>query len=107
MSTLLFLFLHALKRLSHKNSNAFYQFYNIEYLKWKGTKIGENCSLNSKIAFSISPNARLEIGEDFICRSGFQRHILGGEYSSVNIFKSGGVKIGRHSGMSATNIKLL
>lgn len=52
---------------------------------------------------SLSAQARLEIGDDFICRSGFGAHILGQETSSIHVF-SGGVIIGNHTGMSATNI---
>lgn len=90
MRTLLFLFFHVVKRILFRLNSVFYQYYNIEYLKWKGGNIGKNCKLSGKIAFSLPKNVKLEIGDDFICRSGFQKHILGGEYSCVNISKSGG-----------------
>lgn len=65
--------------------------------------VGRDCMMNGKTVIMIAQGATLEIGDNFICRSGFRNHILGGEYSSFNIY-SGGVKIGHDSGISATNI---
>lgn len=105
MRTFLFLLIHIFKKVAFKISDNFYQFYNIEYLRWKGAKVGNNCRINCKISFSLPRGVNLEIGDNFICRSGFQRHILGEEVSSINVYNfSGGVKIGHNTGMSATNI---
>lgn len=68
----------------------YYQFYNFQNLKWKGAKIGLNLRMEGKTAISIANGGSLQIGDNFICRSGFRGHILGGEYSSFNIYSGGG-----------------
>lgn len=103
MRTLLFLFFHIIKRLLFRIESVFYQYYNIEYLKWKGAKIGKNCNMDGKTAFSLPKNVNLEIGDNFICRSVF-RSIYLVVSIHVLIYLNRGVKIGHHSGMSATNI---
>ena len=69
-----------------------YQFYNLQYLRWKAAnvKVGKHCRMEGKMHFSLSAQARLEIGDDFICRSGFGAHILGQETSSIHVFSGGG-----------------
>ena len=51
--------------------------------------LGNHPTIEGKTAISITSGGSLQIGDNFICRSGFGRHILGGEYSSFNI-NSGG-----------------
>ncbi len=99
----IFIIAAIMNKLGNKFGKHYYQSYNLHYMYWKGAKIGKNLRMEGKTAISISPDGTLEIGDNFICRSGFQAHILGGEHSSINIY-SGGVKIGDNSGMSATNI---
>jgi len=96
------MFMAAFYKYSNIIRKHYYQFYNLCYLKWKGAKVGNQCQMNGKVVFSLSDGATLEIGNNFICRSGFRGHILGDELSSFHI--SGGVRIGDDSGMSATNI---
>ena len=69
----------------------YYQFYNLHYFKFKGAKIGKDCKLYGKVIFNLNSEANIEIGDNFICRSGFRNHILGEELSSFHI-SGGGVK---------------
>lgn len=102
MSKIIFFLLYAIKVLFRICHERFYHFYNIQLLKFKGVTIGGNCHINGKMLISITSTGRLKIGNDFICRSGFGGHILGGEYSAFHI--SGTCTIGDNSGMSATCI---
>lgn len=103
MKLLFFLLFATINKCCRKIKSQYYQFYNLQNLKWKGAKIGNHPTIEGKTAISITSAGSLQIGDNFICRSGFGRHILGGEYSSFNI-NSGGVIIGNNSGISATNI---
>lgn len=102
MKRLFFIFLAVINKCCYKIKSHYYQFYNIQNLKWKGAKIGNNLRMEGKTAIYIGGS--LQIGDNFICRSGFKGHILGGEYSSFNIDSGGVMKIGDNSGISATNI---
>ena len=104
MKRLLFMFFAAMNKCCNKIKIHYYQFYNFQNLKWKGAKIGLNLRMEGKTAISIANGGSLQIGDNFICRSGFRGHILGGEYSSFNIYSGGVMKIGDNSGISATNI---
>lgn len=88
MNKLLFILVAAMIKCCSKIRNRYYQFYNIQYLRWKGAKVGCNCMMNNKTILSLNPGGTLEIGDNFICRSGFRSHILGDELSSFHI--SGG-----------------
>lgn len=102
IKNLVFMFFGALNKCNNRIRRSYFQFYNLQYLRWKGAKIGRNVRMEGKTAITIADGGHLEIGDNFICRSGFRGHILGGEYSSFHIV--GGVKIGNNSGISATNI---
>ena len=103
MKHIIFLIIAMFEKYSYRLKNRYYQFYNLRYLKRKGAKIGNNCMMTGKNAFSLSQGSTLEIGDNFICRSGFRGHILGAECSSFHIW-GGKLKIGANSGISATNI---
>lgn len=90
MKKILFVLISAMKKCADKLSRCFHQFYNIQFLKWKGARVGKNCVMNGRTSIMIASGATLEIGDGFICRSGFRSHILGGEYSSFNIYSGGG-----------------
>lgn len=90
MKKILFVLVAAIKKCADKSIRGFHQFYNIQFLRWKGAKVGINCMMSGKTAIMIASGASLEIGDNFICRSGFRNHILGGEYSSFNVYSGGG-----------------
>lgn len=89
MRYIVFLIVAAIVKYSNRLKNKYYQFYNLQYLKWKGAKIGKNCMMDGKTAFTLSSGSTLEIGDNFICRSGFRGHILGEECSSFHIYGGG------------------
>lgn len=103
MKRIIFFMFASLGKLIKKLKRIYYQFYNLQYLRWKGAKVGSHCLMEGKMVLTINSDSRLEIGENFICRSGFGGHILGEDVSGIHIY-SGGVFIGDNSGMSATNI---
>ena len=90
MKKILFVLIAAIEKYANKTSRCFYQFYNIQLLKWKGAKVGSRCVMSGKTAIMIASGATLEIGDNFICRSEFHNHILGDECSSINIYSGGG-----------------
>ena len=103
MKCLVFIILAALGKLIKKFKRSYYQFYNLQYLRWKGAIVGSNCQMEGKMVLTISPNSKLKIGNNFICRSGFGGHILVEDISGLHIY-GGGIIIGNNTGMSATNI---
>lgn len=89
MKLLFFLLFAAINKCCRNIKSQYFQFYNLQNLKWKGAKIGIHPTIKGKTAISITCGGSLQIGDNFICRSRFGGHILGGEYSSFNI-NSGG-----------------
>ena len=89
IKNLVFMFIGALNKCNNRIRRSYFQFYNLQYLRWKGAKIGRNVRMEGKTAITIADGGHLEIGDNFICRSGFRGHILGGEYSSFHIVGGG------------------
>lgn len=85
MKKIFFMFFAALNKYSNIIRCRYYQFYNLYYLKYKGAIIGSNCMMNGKMSFSLNNGSTIEIGDNFICRSGYRGHILGDELSSFHI----------------------
>ena len=89
MKRIIFLLIAAYVKLSKKLKRFYHSFFNFQYLRWKGAKVGNHCLMEGKMALFISHDARLEIGNNFICRSGIGAHILGEEISSLHIYSGG------------------
>lgn len=89
MKRIIFFMFASLGKLIKKLKRIYYQFYNLQYLRWKGAKVGSHCLMEGKMVLTINSDSRLEIGENFICRSGFGGHILGEDVSGIHIYSGG------------------
>lgn len=78
--------------------------FNCFYLNYKHAQIGKDSHFYGKTCFSIFNGANISIGNNFISRSGFGNHILGGGVTNIQVQRKATLRIGNNSGIACTAI---
>lgn len=81
--------------------NRFYQDYLVAYCLWRKVKFTpKRIHFNGNSQLDFNPGAIVELGNDFICRSGYS--IDNSSCSKIIVLKGAHLKIGNFSGMTNT-----
>ena len=102
---IVYLILASIRKLGGVISNRLTQAFCVGYCSWKGVRIGKDSKFYGSIpSLQFPENANVEIGDDFILRTG-KRNGIDGEQSRICVAEGARLKIGKSSGMTNTTIQ--
>ncbi len=93
----------ALHRVCERVSRWYWQNYAVAYLSYKGAQFSR-CKFYGRCRLHIAKGGRINLGKQFVCRSGAEYAIDNCPMSKITVRSKGRLQIGACSGMSNTVI---